>query len=221
PNDIESISILKDAAASSLYGSRAANGVVMITTKRGKTGEPRITIKSSTGFSPGWATDNYEAASTQENVNYLYRVFHDYNTSNGRDDAYASSNSLSRLNTKFNKHGYYFETNGTGVGENVMIKGMTDGLENREGKYFDWEDAYFRTAINQTQDISISGATDKTNYYSSISYSKDEGRVKINGNERISGRVNLEQKIGKYFEFSAKVNIAQTELTGFNDSRNL
>ncbi|MBA6154222.1 SusC/RagA family TonB-linked outer membrane protein [Gelidibacter maritimus] len=221
PNDIESITILKDAAASALYGSRAANGVVMITTKRGKKGEPRITIKSSTGFSPSWATDNYEPASTQENVNYLYRVFHDYNTSNGRDEATANADALRRLNVKFNKHGYYFETNGIGVSENLMIKGMTDGLVNREGKYYDWEDAYFRTAVNQTQDISVSGATEKTNYYSSISYSKDEGRVKINENERISGRINLEQKIGKYIEFSAKVNVAQTELSGFNDSRNL
>lgn len=221
PTDIESITILKDAAASALYGSRAANGVVMITTKRGKTGEPRITIKSSTGFSPSWATDNFEAASTQENVNYLYRVFHDYNTSAGRDDAFASSNAISRLNTKFNKHGYYFEANGTGVDENILIKGMTDGIENREGRYFDWEDAYFRTAINQSHDISVSGGDDKTNYYTSLSYSKDEGRIRINENERISGRVNLEQKIGKHFEFSAKVNIAQTELSGFNDSRNI
>lgn len=221
PSDIESITILKDAAASALYGSRAANGVVMITTKRGKTGEPRITIKSSTGFSPSWATDNYEAASTQENVNYLYRVFHDYNTSSGKTDAVANADAIRRLNVKFNKHGYYFETNGTGVGENLMIKGMTDGLVNREGQYYDWEDAYFRTAINQSQDIAVSGGNEKTNYYSSFSYTKDEGRVKINENERISGRVNLEQKIGKYIEFTAKVNVAQTELSGFNDSRNL
>ncbi|HUH27376.1 TonB-dependent receptor [Gelidibacter sp.] len=221
PSDIESITILKDAAASALYGSRAANGVVMITTKRGKTGEPRITIKSSTGFSPSWATDNYEAASTQENVNYLYRVFHDYNTSSGKTDAVANADAIRRLNVKFNKHGYYFETSGTGVGENLMIKGMTDGLVNREGQYYDWEDAYFRTAINQSQDIAVSGGNEKTNYYSSFSYTKDEGRVKINENERISGRVNLEQKIGKFIEFTAKVNVAQTELSGFNDSRNL
>ncbi|RXJ44431.1 SusC/RagA family TonB-linked outer membrane protein [Gelidibacter gilvus] len=221
PSDIASITILKDAAASALYGSRAANGVVMITTKRGKTGEPRITIKSSTGFSPSWATDNYEAGSTQENVDYLYRVFHDYNTSSGKTDAVANADAIRRLNVKFNKHGYYFESNGTGVGESLMIKGMTDGLVNREGQYYDWEKAYFRTAVNQSQDISVSGGDDKTNYYSSFSYTKDEGRVKINGNERISGRVNLEQKIGKYIEFTAKVNVAQTELTGFNDTRNL
>ncbi len=221
PDDIASISILKDAAASALYGSRAANGVVVITTKKGKIGKPRITIKSSVGFSPSWATDNYEPASTQENVNYLYRVFHDYNTSNGANDADASADAINRLNGKFNKHGYYFETNGTGVGEDVIIKGMTDGIVNREGKYFDWEDAYFRTAVNQTNDISVSGGDENTNYYSSFSYSKDEGRVKINENERVSGRINLDQKIGKHIEFTSKVNVARTKLSGFNDSRNI
>ncbi|MEO8774521.1 MAG: SusC/RagA family TonB-linked outer membrane protein, partial [Gelidibacter sp.] len=135
-------------------------------------------------------------------------------------DAVANADAIRRMNVKFNKHGYYFETNGTGVEENLMIKGMTDGVENREGRYFDWEKAYFRTAVNQNQDISVSGGDDKTRYFSSFSYSKDEGRVKINENERISGRVNLEHKIGKYMEFTAKVNIAQTELSGFNDSRN-
>src|SRR5690606_3035734 len=66
PEDIESISILKDAAAASLYGSRAANGVVVITTKRGKAGKPTINFKTSIGFSPSWATDNWEPASTQD-----------------------------------------------------------------------------------------------------------------------------------------------------------
>jgi TonB-dependent SusC/RagA subfamily outer membrane receptor len=66
PEDIESISVLKDAAASSLYGSRAANGVILITTKKGKEGKPVVSLKASMGFTPSWATDNYETASTQE-----------------------------------------------------------------------------------------------------------------------------------------------------------
>lgn len=220
-DDIESISILKDAAASALYGSRAANGVVVITTKKGAKGKPKITLKSSVGFSPAWATDNYEPASTQENVNYLYRVFHDYNTSNGVNDADATADALNRLNVKFNKHGYYFETDGTKVSENVRIKGMTDGIENRDGRYFDWEDAYFRTAINQTNDISVSGGDENTTYYSSFSYSRDDGRAKVNGHDRVSGRVNLTQKIGKHIEFGSRVNIGRTNLTGYNDTRNL
>lgn len=221
PSDIESISILKDASASSLYGSRAANGVVLITTKSGKTGKPKINFRSSIAVTPDWATDNYEVASTQDNVNYLYRVFHDYNTSNGKTDAVANADALRRLNVKFNKHGYYFETDGPGLAENVHIKGMTDGIENREGKYFDWEDAYFRNAVYQTNDLSVSGGDENTKYYTSISYTKDQGRIKINEYDRITGRVNLSQKVGNYINIITNVSLANTNLSGFNDSRNL
>lgn len=219
--DIESISILKDAAASALYGSRAANGVIVVTTKSGEKGKPKIKVKSSVGFSPSWATDNFEPASTQQNVNYLYRVFHDFNTSDGTSDADANADALDKLNDKFNQHGYYFETDGNGLDENVNIKGLDDGVVNREGKYFDWEDAYFRSAVNQTNDVSISGGSDKTTYFASFSNSTDEGRVKTNDQNRISGRLNFTQELGKHVEFSSKVNVAKTRLKGFNDSRNL
>ena len=221
PADIESITILKDAAASSLYGSRAANGVVLVTTKKGKSGKPKITLRSSIGFTPSWATDNYEPASTQENVNMLYRVFHDYNTGRDKSVEVANSDALRRLNVKFNKHGYYFETNGTGLTENVNIKGMTDGVVNREGTYFDWEDALFRTGTYQTNDISVSGGDQNTKYYSSLSYTKDQNRVKVNDYDRITGRVNLSQKIGNYVEFLSNINISSSDLSGYNDTRNL
>jgi TonB-linked SusC/RagA family outer membrane protein len=221
PNDIESITILKDAAASSLYGSRAANGVVVINTKKGKTGKPKINVSSSLGFTPSWATDNYEAANVQQQVDMLYQVFWDYNVSDGATEAAANKDALRRLNGKFNKHGYYFETAGTGRYVNVAIKGETDGLENREGKYFDWEKAYFRTARNQNHDISVSGGDQNTKYFSSLSYTRDQSRIKINDFDRVTGRVNLSQKIGKYFDFISNVTIANSKQSGYNDTRNL
>lgn len=221
PSDIESITVLKDAAASSLYGSRAANGVVLITTKRGKQGKPVVNLKSSIGLTPEWATDNYEVAGVQEQTNMLYRVFHDLNTSAGRTDEFANTNALTRLNQRFNRHGYYFETAGTGLSENVVIKGMTDGIVNREGTYYNWEDALFRTAIFQTNDLSVSGGDLNTTYYSSLSYTKDQSRIKVNDFDRITGRINLAQKVGKYVEFISNVNIARSEQAGFNDTRNL
>ena len=168
PEDIESISVLKDAAASSLYGSRAANGVVLITTKRGKEGKPVVGLKASVGFTPCWATDNYETAGVQEQVDMLYTVFHDYATSEGDSNEDANAYALKQLNKKFNKHGYQFSTNGTDAFEHVAI-GEYDN-SGRAGKYFDWEDAYFRTAVYQTYDLSVSGATPTTNYYTSLSY---------------------------------------------------
>jgi len=220
PADIESITILKDAAASSLYGSRAANGVIIVTTKRGKLGKPVINFKSSVGLTPSWATDNYEAAGIQEQTNMLYRIFYDYNTTSGKTEAAANADALNRLKTKFNRHGYTFSTAGNGLAENVIITGLTDGVENRNGQYFDWNDALFRTGLFQNNDLSVSGADANTSYYSSLSYTKDQSRAKINNFDRISGRINLSQKVGKYLEFISNVNIARSKQAGYNDTRN-
>jgi len=220
PADIDAITVLKDAAASSLYGSRAANGVVLITTKRGKVGKPVINFKSSLGLTPSWATDNYEPAGVQEQVNMLYQVFHDLNTSAKKSDAVANADALAKLNTRFNRHGYTFSTSGTDLLQNVAIKGLTDGIVNREGQYFDWEDELFRTAQFQTNDLSVSGGDPNTTYYSSFSYTKDQGRIKVNDFDRYSGRFNLSQKVGKHVEFITNANISRSEQSGFNDTRN-
>lgn len=221
PADIESVTVLKDAAAASLYGSRAANGVVLITTKRGKLGKPTINLRSSFGFTPSWATDNYEAAGVQEQVDMLYQVFHDYRTSNGWTEEDANTDALNRLNGKFNQHGYYFETAGTGLNESVMIKGMTDGMVNREGTYYDWEDLLFRTGLYQTNDLSVSGGTENTKYYSSLSYTQDKNRVVINGFDRVAGRVNVSQKVWDRIELITNASVSRNKQYGYNDTRNL
>lgn len=236
PNDIESITVLKDAAASSLYGSRAANGVVIITTKKGKTGAAKINFKSSLALSPTWATDNYKPASVQEQVNILYSLLYDSRIAAGRTPEQANEQTLMRLNSRnwtpgasygtpvtsygFGIHGYEFSTNGTSMFENVIIKGKTDGVENRDGKYFDWNDVLFRTGKYNVNDLSISGATETTNYFSSLGYTSDKGRSVLNDYDRFNGRVNLTQKIGSLLEFGANVSLAKTDLSGVNDTRN-
>ena len=217
PEDIESVSVLKDAAAASLYGSRAANGVILITTKQGKKGRAHVEFKSSIGFTPSWATKNYESASTQHQVDMLYTVFHDYQTSEGADDATANAYALNQLNRKFNRHGYSFSTSGTGAYEDVIISDYDNS--GRAGKYYDWDDAYFRTAVYQSNDIAVSGGGDNTNYYSSLSYTKDDGRLEKNSFKRYSGRVNLTQKVGKFLDFTTNVSLARITKSGYNDTR--
>ncbi|WP_114790145.1 SusC/RagA family TonB-linked outer membrane protein [Niabella yanshanensis] len=219
PDDIESITVLKDAAASSLYGSRAANGVVIINTKKGKIGAPVISFKTSLGITPTWATDNYEAAGVQEQINMLYQVFYDLNITGGKTPEAANTDALSRLNSRFNRHGYRFETSGTDRYQNVAILGMTDGIENREGRYFNWDDVLFRTGFFTTNDLSVSGGTDKTKYYSSLSYTQDKSRVAVNEFQRIAGRLNLTQKIGSRLELESNIGISKNDKSGFNDSR--
>ncbi|MDH5827710.1 SusC/RagA family TonB-linked outer membrane protein [Sphingobacterium faecium] len=220
PSDIETITVLKDAAASSLYGSRAANGVIIITTKKGKNGAPKINLKSTLGFSPSWATDNNEAAPLEDQINMLYSLLYDSRIAGGLTEAAANKWVLDRFATKFGIHGYEFSTPGTSMFEKVNITGKTDGVENRDGKYYDWNKSLFRTGIFNTNDLSVSGGTDNTNYYTSLSYTQDKSRIILNDYDRISGRVNLNQKIGKYLEFGSNINIAKTKLVGMNDTRN-
>jgi TonB-linked SusC/RagA family outer membrane protein len=215
PADIESITVLKDAAASSLYGSRAANGVIMITTKRGKLGRAVVNFKASVGITPEWATDNFEVASTEQQVEMYYENFWNagvYYQNRTQQDA--SERALAQLNNRFNRHGYTFSA------PDHTVNSLKIGGE-RAGKYFDWEDALFRTAVYQTYDLSVSGASDVSNYYTSLSYTKEQGRVKLNDFDRITGRINMSQKVGKFVEFTTNVNIATSGKSGINDTRAL
>ncbi len=220
PKDIESISILKDAAAASLYGSRAANGVVIITTKSGKAGKPKIDFRTSYAVTPNWATDNYKPGNPQEQIQYFYQIFHDYRTSNGYTQEQANQYALNRMNTRFGIHGYEFSSEGTGLYDKIIIKGKTDGVENRDGQYFDWNDALFRTGKYQTNDLAVSGASDKTKYYSSLSYTTDKGRAYTNEFERIGGRLNFSQKLSEKVEFATNFNLNHNNKEGYNDTRN-
>ena len=218
PADIEAITILKDAAASALYGSRAANGVVMIQTKRGKVGKPTISFRASVGFTPTFATNNFDVAGPEQQVEMYYENFWNAGKNSGETDEKSSAGALYQLNKRFNKHGYSFEAPDH-TAKSLKINGMTDGIENREGKYFDWDDVLFRTSVYQTYDLSVGGGTDMTNYYSSLSYTKEAGRSVANDFNRITGRVNLTQKIGKFVEFTTNVNISKSKKSGFNDTR--
>lgn len=224
-NDIESISVLKDAAASSLYGSRAANGVVIITTKQGRKGRPVVNFKASVGITPCWATGNYEVADPQSQADMLFEIFYDAKYGIGKDDDLskketATTYALKQLNSKFNQFGYEFAADpAKGRYQNVQIKEYNNSGRG-EGIYFDWDDALFRTAVYQNYDFSVSGGSDKSSYFSSIGYTSEEGRIKVNGFDRFSGRLNLTQKATKWLDFATSVSLSRTEKSGFNDSRN-
>ena len=213
PSDIESITVLKDAAASALYGSRAANGVIMITTKRGKLGKTSVNFKASVGITPSFATDNFEVATPEQQVEAYYENFWNADVYyRGKTNDVASANALKQLNNRFNKYGYIFTAPDNTV-NSLTISG------DRAGKFYNWDEVLFRTSVYQSYDLSVSGATDASNYYTSLSYTKDLGRSVINDFNRITGRVNLTQKVGKSIEFTTNINIARSNKTGFNDTR--
>ncbi|MFA6335585.1 MAG: SusC/RagA family TonB-linked outer membrane protein, partial [Bacteroidales bacterium] len=170
-------------------------------------------FKASVGITPSYATDNFETATPEQQVEMYYENFWNAGVYyEGETDAAASAAALAQLNKRFKKHGYTF------TAPDNTVNSLTIGGD-RAGKYFDWDDVLFRTAVYQTYDLSISGANETSNYYTSLSYTKDEGRSTTNDFDRYTGRVNLSQKVGKYVEFATNVNVARSEKTGFNDTR--
>ena len=143
PSDIESIEVLKDAASGAIYGARAANGVVLVTTKKGKIGKPQVSYNFSTGWQSAWRKRDVTGATDYAILQNERRV------QNGLSPLY-----MDPYNMK--------DANGdviTGFGTN-------------------WQDLIFNDNAPITQhDVSVSGATEKVNYYLSLGYFTQEGIV--------------------------------------------
>ena len=193
PADIESFTVLKDAAASALYGSRAANGVILITTKKGKDGRLKINFKTTLGFTPCFAYNNWELPTNEQQREIYYDVYYNQYLDDGKTPSEAAVHAQSIMETNL-------------------------PLDSRG--FFDWEDALLRTALYQNYDLNLSGADENTSYFTSFAYMREEGRVATNNMDRITGRLNVSKKIVKNLEFTTNISIAGVKKDGFNDTYN-
>ncbi|HTF29118.1 MAG TPA: TonB-dependent receptor [Flavitalea sp.] len=200
PEDIESVEVLKDAASAAIYGSRGSNGVILITTKKGKRGEKaQISFSAYAGIQQ--VTKKIDVMNAQEFAEYTKRT---------RDLAWVFKNPASNspddpLNIRGPQERYasYFLPYLNGEA------GLTDT---------DWQDEIFRNAPTQNYEISASGGTEKTRYYISGNYMNQEGIVINSGLKRYSARINFETNLTKSIKFGINLNpsnsaykIVQTE----------
>lgn len=179
PNDIESIEILKDASATAIYGSRGANGVVLITTKRGVAGTSKIGFNMYTGFQD--ITNEVDMMSSQEFLNLM----NDAAIQDNRD-----------LGTNYSE---------THVSDIWGFDPSDPDLQNTR-----WYDEIFRTSAVSNYELTASGGTDQTRYYSSLSYFDQEGVQLGTGFERISARVNLDTEITSWLDFGTNITLNRT-----------
>ncbi len=176
-SDIENITIIKDAAAASLYGSRAANGVILITTKTGKVGKPVISFKADWGMSD-FAMDYRPVMNGAQRREYIY---------NG-----LKAGALRDGDTEEEAIAY-------------ADKEIDDYAPIPWCGYVNWDDVMFKKGSHQTYEASISGGTDKFKYYSSLSYLKQEGIAINSGLERISGRLNADYQATDRLKLGANI----------------
>ena len=168
PNDIESIDIAKDAAASAIYGSRAANGVLFITTKKGKSGKAKVSLDSWVGF---------------VKVQRLPELLDAFQYTDYKNEALMNSGTFNAATNAF-----------------ALTIGPDGNPINTR-----WYDYVYRQGVQHNNTISVSGASQATNYYFSAGYSDQEGILKKNDFTRMSALMNVDHKAGRLVNVGGKI----------------
>ncbi|MBO5157546.1 MAG: TonB-dependent receptor [Prevotella sp.] len=196
PNDIESMTVLKDAAASSLYGSRAANGVIIITTKKGNAGKTSVNYEMQMGWSEIAKKSAFDMMSASELKQYyqdaLQGYFEVYEGLAFNDAAAAAAEEV--------KDGWFYDYDNNAT--------------------TDWYKEVYRKGFTTDHQVSINGGGEKTKFYASFGYNKVNGVVKGSSFDRYSGRLNVDHKVNDYLKFSAKQMLSFTSQKGFRDQSN-
>ena len=173
PSDIESVDVLKDASSTALYGSRGANGVIVITTKRGKAGKAVYSVNSQFGFA-NRTTPKFEMMNTQERLQFEKEMGQEYGVTVGP--------------------GWYLaRDNPSNAGfSSAQLTEMTRRLDSLNNNNTDWIDHFFRTGKFQEHEVSASGGNEKVKFYTSFNYYNQEGIAYRSDLERYSFRGNLD-----------------------------
>ena len=196
-NDIESMQVLKDAASASIYGSRAANGVIVITTRSGKKGD-----KIKVDFSANLTAQFYNKQSMMKLSNsaeYATAMAQAAMNDGLNPEQYANNYGLTLHADKGTPISAYNPA--TGKMEDFIVNGRYDGYLNEKHSMrysdTDWLDAISRTGFSQSYDLSLSGATDKFSALFSAGYKNNNGILKFTDFESFSGRINTTYKINE------------------------
>ena len=197
PSNIETITVLKDAAAASLYGSRAANGVILVTTKTGKQGKAISTFKASYGFSD-FAVNNYPMVSEAEQEMLTREMVRNY-----ADDTPSVWNNATY---NFSKDEYVNRRT------EVYFPARKPGYE-----YVDWRKKMFRKASAQNYEFNISGGGPDSKVFASVAYNGTQGVSLIAQMNRISANINASQKMSKAITVGGSIQYAITDQDGFQE----
>ncbi|MCZ4223194.1 SusC/RagA family TonB-linked outer membrane protein [Pedobacter rhodius] len=214
-NDIESISVLKDASSSALYGARGANGVVLITTKRGKMGEPKIGATVVQGFSERGVPE-YERVNAFEYYPLVWQGIKNnlmYTATPASTESAASTKASADVFTNLVYNPFNVPGN--------QIVG-TDGKINPNASLlyddFDWYKAMARTGKRTDANLNLSGRNDKTDYFVSMGYLKDQGFNIKSDYQRFNARVNVNSQVKSWLKTGLNVSGSFTTANTANDA---
>lgn len=209
PADIESMTVLKDAASTSLYGSSAGNGVILITTKKGKyNGGTGVSLDIKQGWS-NRAYKDYARVGVRDYYPLQWQMLKNAYIATGKSDAEARQLATSNLGTTMRGYNIF-----KGVADDAIvgIDGTLNSAANelKWGDDLDWDDAAFKTGYRQEYNLSYNTKTEKSDTYASIGYLKDNGYMIKTDFERYSGRLNYNIYPTKWFKTGLNLGLNRT-----------
>ena len=205
--DIETMSVQKDASSTSIYGARAANGIIMITTKKGREGKTNVNFDAKWGYSDRGVKPYQTVRSEADYYELYWEAMRNQYLRNGVsmfDAGIAASQGLIKELGGYNAYD---------VADADLINPLT-GRINPAAKLLyhdDWDDEPYNTGQRQEYNASISGGSDKTRYYVSLNYLDEKSYIKGSDFSRISGRVNLEHKVNNWLTVGVNANYSNTQ----------
>ena len=201
PSDIESMEVLKDASSTAIYGTRGANGVIIITTKRGKSGKTKVNFNMYNSWN-----------SATQKANPMYG---DREVQRMMDKAKYAKDYNDWVTSGFTAWG----NNPVGV-EDVLTETLADGTPTldiyKNKTYTDWADLILKNSTSQNYELSVSGGNDKTNFNVSLGMLNDRGLMKNDKLNRYNGKINIDHRINNIFKVGSSLLFTYKN----NDKRN-
>ena len=218
PNDVESMSVLKDAAASAIYGHRGANGVIIITTKKGQSGDATVRFDARFGVNsrliPNYDVITDPAEYYETYYKLMYNKYYYTGHTVAESYAYADNNLFNENNGGLGYQVYTVPDGQKLIGTNFKINPKAT-LGYSDGEYYylpdDWYNETFHNSFRQEYNVSASGASDRFNYYAGVSYLNDGGIVYNSGYQRYTARLNAEYQIKEWIRFITNMSYSYTD----------
>ena len=218
PSDIESMTVLKDASASALYGARGANGVIMIQTKKGAEGKPSVNWRSTFGWSSR-ANKRYQNVDQKEFVQLTYEAIRNgFVFDNGKDWAEAEAEARASLGAENNLRSNFYNPFKNYTWDTIIDPATGQVRADAQSAWNeDWYDSVARNNAFRTEhQLSVSGGNQSSKYMLSLGYLNEDGILKTTNFQRYNARVNLESQVTDWFKTNINATLAHSK-SNFSD----
>ena len=202
PQDIESITVLKDASATAIYGVKAANGVIVLTTKKGRAGKPTVSYYGEVVVNERPSYRNFDRMNSAERMQLSKEIFEQglsYNSNISLDPADSYEGLLNEL-----------------INRRMSQEEFALRSKEMANRNTDWFDVLFRNAVTHSHNLSIDGGSEGAKYYFSAGYNNNQGGAKGSVSERFTSVARVDASVGKYVNFTAKIDFSTTKNEGYS-----